>query len=958
MLPVSARDERALNEALGRLADTLERGSTRLDDTAYTLQSGRTRFACRAAVAAPDVATAVRVLRERQSMPFPEGKAGAGVGFLFPGQGVQYPGMAKGLYVGFPEFAAAFDRCADAFRPLLDDDLRDLRDLVFTDSALLDRTRFIQPALFAVEYSLAQALIACGAGPVAMLGHSIGEFVAAAVAGVFTLEDAARVIDARARFMDEAPPGAMLSVPLPASEVDLPEGITVAAYNGPRLVTLAGPRDTLDELAKSLGAAGVTCRALRVPHAMHSPAMAGPAAEFVAFMATIPVRAPEIPYVSNVTGTWITEEDVRSPDYWGRQLRAPVLFEQGVATLAERVDGALVEAGPGRGLSSLALGAVAGQQHRLVQTLRSSRGDEDDLQVFHEALAKLWENGTELSWSADDGRRTVLPTYPFQRKRFWIDLAQDGPAAQPDRTPSRRDLADWFYSPAWRSTAGVRQRPAEPRDVILIGTAGEFARALAAKPTAPAELRGALAGATTPSVVFDGRATSAADLLNITRTLAACTGTQIQLLVLTGGAFDVSGDEPIVPAQAILAGIGKVIPKELGHVSCRVVDLDTRTDPLRAANDVRRELDEASGDVVVAYRTGRRWRQDVERLRLTTVDAPLREHGVYLITGGHGGIGRSLATFLAREYKARLVLSGRTVPRFGEHLLAIEAAGGEVITVPCDVTDAAAVRALVKEGVERFGELHGVLHLAGHGGNGNLIEDLGPADFQASVAPKVTGADAVLAATEDIELDFLALFSSLSTVDSWDGAADYTAGNAYLDALAHHARRQGRAEVIAIDWTGWLRTGMNAEDQTADTAGYLTEAEGHAAFVAALCAGLPQLHVAVHDLEQVLRQARRFAGGPEPTRTGPPQAVDSVAPSGPLEARVGEAFERVLGVERIGPDDNFFVLGGNSLLALEVVGQVRREYGVKILLRDFFSAPTIRTLADLARHHDPEDTSR
>ena len=920
VLPVSARDERALTEALGQLADTLERGSTRLDDTAYTLRHGRTRFACRAAVAAPDVATAVRLLRDRRGMPFPDGTGG--VGFLFPGQGAQYPGMATGLYDGVPEFAAAFDRCAEAFR-------LDLHDVVFTGP--LDGTRGIQPALFAVEYSLAQTLIARGVRPAAMLGHSIGEFVAATVAGVFTLADAARVIDARARFMAEAPPGAMLSVPLPASEVDLPEGVTVAAYNGARLVTLAGPRAALDELATSLG---VPCRPLRVPHAMHSPAMAGPAAEFAAFMATIPVRAPDIPYVSNVTGTWITEEDVRSPDYWGRHMRAPVLFEQGVAALVERADGTLVEAGPGRGLSSLALGAVAGQRHRLVQTLRSS---SDDLRVFHEALAKLWENGTEVEWPADGGRRTVLPTYPFQRKRFWLDLAEDRPAAQ----PSRRDPADWFYGPAWRSTAVVR-RPSEPRDVILVGAAGEFATALSAKVTDPEGLRGALAGVTTASVVFDGRTASAADLLAVTRTLAACDA-QIQLLVLTGGAFDVSGDEPIIPAQAVLAGIGTVIPKELGHVSSRVVDVDPRTDP---ADDVRRELDAAAGDVVVAYRTGRRWRHDVERLRLATVDTPLREHGVYLITGGLGGIGLSLATFLAREYKARLVLSGRTVPRV------VDVAGGEVITVPCDVTDPAAVRALVKESVEHFGELHGVLHLAGHGGNGKLIEDLTLAEFQASTAPKVTGADAVLAATEDLDLDFLALFSSLSTVDSWDGAADYTAGNAYLDALAHHAHRQGRTEVLAIDWTGWLRTGMNAGDDAEDTAGYLTEAEGHAAFVAALAAGLPQLHVAVHDLAHVVRQARRFASGPEPIRT------PAVSSAGPLEARVGAAFERVLGVRQIAPDDDFFALGGNSLLALEVVGQVRREYDVKILLRDFFSTPTIRGLSDLARHHDPEDTSR
>jgi acyl transferase domain-containing protein len=249
VLPVSARDDQALSEALGRLAGALDGGSLRLDDTAFTLQHGRTRFGRRAAVAAPNPAAAVRALRQRQDLPFTDGHREPSTVFLFPGQGAHFPGMASGLYRFDPEFTTAFDRCAELFSPLLE---YDLRDLVFEGSAtrgaaLLDRSRFIQPALFSVEYSLARTLIAYGVRPSAMLGHSLGELVAAAIADVFTLEDAVRVIDARARFMDEAPPGAMLSVPVPESELHLPDGVTVAAYIGPRLVTLAGQRQLLDE---------------------------------------------------------------------------------------------------------------------------------------------------------------------------------------------------------------------------------------------------------------------------------------------------------------------------------------------------------------------------------------------------------------------------------------------------------------------------------------------------------------------------------------------------------------------------------------------------------------------------------------------------------------------------------------------------------------------------------------
>jgi len=1006
VFPVSARDDQALSDALGRLADALESGSLRLDDTAFTLRHGRTRFGRRAAVAAPDRAAAVRALRERRALPFPERHQEASAAFLFPGQGAHFAGMARGLYKSDPEFTAALDRCAELFLPLLD---HDLRDLVCTGApALLDRSRFIQPALFSVEYSLARALIAYGVEPSAMLGHSLGEFAAATIAEVFTLEDAVRVVDARARFMDEAPSGAMLSVPLPESELSIPDGVTVAAYNGPRLVTLAGPRVLLDQIRETLAQSGVTCRLLRVPLAMHSAAMAAPADKFAAFMETVPVGVPAIPFISNVTGTWISAEDIRSPRYWGAQMREPVQFERGLANLLSRTGGPLVEAGPGRGMLSLAQGA---QSVRLVQTLPSARDGRSDPGMLHEAFAALWEYGIELSWPAAgrEGRRTSLPTYPFQRKRYWTDPAPDRPAVEPGAKAPGRDPRRWLYSPAWRSSAGPRvpsSLTGSPRTVVLVSAATEFTQAMADRMTAAGrvvtrvglapwakagdELRQALDGAASAAVVFapavearaDAGTEQAAQLLAVTRTLAGFDSVRFNLLILTAGAFDVSGTESIVPDHAILAGIGKVIPKELSHVACRVVDLELTAGPAQAADDVLRELDQAYCDPVSAYRGGRRWAQDVERLRITAAmaqGAPLREKGVYLIIGGLGGIGLSLGRFLARKYGARLVLSGRTAPpdpgqwddwisrhepedRVSRQIIElrdIEAAGGEAVAVSCDITDPAAVHALVRDTVARFGKLNGVVHSAGLSGSGSLIEAMEFTEFEENVAPKVTGAPALLEATKDCDLDFLALFSSLSTVDSWDGAADYTAGNAFLDALAHHARRQGRADVLAIDWAGWLETGMSAgsQTQTAGVSQYLTEAEGHAAFTLAISAGLPQVHVAVHDLNHVLHRARQFARGAAPRGADPgvPPDSDRDERGTPLEAELNGVFRRVLGAEHIGHTDNFFALGGNSLLALDLIAQVRRDYQVKIPLRAFFSVPTVQGLASLvgtARPHE------
>ncbi|MFD1326102.1 type I polyketide synthase, partial [Micromonospora sonneratiae] len=635
ILPVSAREDAAVSEALTGLAERLDSGTVRLDDAAYTLHAGRSRFARRAAVVARDNAGAAAALRERRAYPFVEAQPTATVAFLFPGQGAHYPGMARGLYAELPEFTAVFDRCADLFTPLLG---HDLRELVFGEDpdGLLDQTRFVQPALFTVEYALAQAMIARGVQPSGMLGHSMGEYVAATLSGVFTLEDAARVIDVRSRLMQSAPPGGMLAVPLPEAEVTpmLTGGLTIAADNGPRLVAVAGAQDELDELQRALAARDVTTRRLRVGHAAHSPSMADPAARLVEFMRTIAVQAPQIPYVSNVTGTWITEEQVRSPGYWGRHMLEAVRFRDGLNTLLDHVTGPLVEIGPGHGMLSLARAAApTAPDSRFVRTARSKADEDDDIAVAYAAFAALWEHGVEPDWpSFDSGmqRRADLPTYPFQRKRFWIETTT-GPQPVARQAPLVRDPNTWLYAPAWHSTTLPRVGSG-PRDVIVVGgpdalTAAARAaghRVTSVHAATADELRHALDHAVTmtdqATVVYaDGLPAGPHDdapvrLLAVARTLAAHPSGQFDLMVLTAGTFDVTGDETIVAEQAILAGIGKVIPKELPHVSCRVVDLDAARDAAGIADALTAELAVSTSDPVVAYRGPRRWAQGVERL--------------------------------------------------------------------------------------------------------------------------------------------------------------------------------------------------------------------------------------------------------------------------------------------------------------------------------------------------------
>ncbi|HLM66289.1 MAG TPA: type I polyketide synthase, partial [Longimicrobium sp.] len=351
---LSARTETALDAARRGLADFLESNpSTDLADAAFTLQAGRTPFAWRLAVPASSVADAVEGLRGAAGARSGEGRP---VAFLFPGQGAQHVRMAAGVYAGEPVFRAALDRCADVLRPQLGLDLRDLLYPAGDDEAAAERlgqTAVTQPALFAVEWALAQLWMGWGVRPDAMLGHSVGEFVAACLAGVFGLEDALRLVAARGRLMQSLPPGAMLGVYLPEAELlpRLPEGISLAAANGPATCAVSGPVDVLRAFEEALLEDGVALRRLHTSHAFHS-AMMDPILEpFRELVLRARPRAPELPYVSSVTGTWITADQATDADYWARQLREPVRFRDGVDTLLQ-ADGStvLLEVGPGRTL--------------------------------------------------------------------------------------------------------------------------------------------------------------------------------------------------------------------------------------------------------------------------------------------------------------------------------------------------------------------------------------------------------------------------------------------------------------------------------------------------------------------------------------------------------------------------------------------------------------------------------
>ena len=436
LLVLSARTQTALDEMTRNLALQLERFSNlNLADVSYTLSAGRREFEHRLALVCRNREEAVAALtapdRSRVIAGAPR-HAKRPVAFMFPGQGAQYVGMGRELYEREPVFSGELDHCAELLRPSLGVDLREIiyaRDLSPEEAALrLADTNFAQPALFSVEYALAKLWMAWGVVPQAMIGHSIGEYVAACLAGVFSLEDALRLVAARGEIMQRQPRGAMLAVSLTQREAEavLSEQISLAAVNSPSLCVLSGTIDAIEDLERQLSAEGVICRRLHTSHAFHSAMMKPAMEEFAAVVNGVARRAPRIPYLSNVTGQWITEAEAVDPSYWARHLREPVQFSHGVAALLNDPAIVLLEVGPGQ-----TLGALAGQQPNdaldrvALASLRPPKGEQSEVELLLKTVGRLWLAGVEIDWSgfyADQQlRRVPLPPYPFERRRYWID---------------------------------------------------------------------------------------------------------------------------------------------------------------------------------------------------------------------------------------------------------------------------------------------------------------------------------------------------------------------------------------------------------------------------------------------------------------------------------------------------------------------------------------------------------
>lgn len=1084
LISLSAKTSEALDRMTGNLARNIEQNREKpvnlsnyfsLPDAAYTLHVGRQDFPLRRTVVcsgASDVLDALSDLEKKKTSPasrkihtFNAGEKEKKAIFMFAGLEAQYIDMGRELYYEETDFREEMDRCFELLRPLMEYDPKDLlynrsnrsnksHKTGKSHSEELYRTEIAQPVVFIIEYALARLLMKWGIQPKAMIGYSFGEYTAACIAEVISLEDALKLVTARGRLMAQTPEGAMLSVPLPAAELTplLPSDLSIAIDNGVSCVA-AGPVEAVDNFEKQMKERRLLCMRLESNRAVHSTLMEPIVAPFEEEVKKITLNKPRIPFISNVTGNWITPEEAVDPAYWGRHLRETVRFSKGLNLLLEQENVVFLEVGPGRALSTQ-LRQQAGKEsgHLTVTLLRHPEEPLSDVRFLLEQIGRLWLYGVKINWDGfyrfekKSRTRIPLPPYPFQRQFYKTSIPSSTAPSEPSSgTPGQLDISKWFYMPSWKPAALPDKSAAPPKKdpekiptkiLLFVDDSGlglHLAKQLeengfhvTSVKTGPAFGNNDASYTVNPKepdhyekLFKDLRRTERVpgkilhlwgitgkneDAIDDTLDLgfysllylAGAIGNQhlladITLLAVTDNMQDVTGDEVLSPAKAAVPAAGKIISQEYLNINFRSIDILLPAPESRKrkklVDRLSGELTAETSDLDVVYRGNFRWVQVYEPLSMpapTAGNSRLKEKGVYLVTGGLGGVGYVLAKHLAERYNARLILTGRApIPAKAQReewlsthpgenpvslkikkIQALEESGAEILALAADAADEGQMREAVSLGEEAFGPLNGVFHTAGvpREESGLPISGIDRDRCRSIFLPKIQGTLILEKVLREKKLDFCLLMSSISSVLGGLGHAAYAAAHIFMDAFTRLQNRENPVPWFSVDWDGW-RTEPDAKPREFSASSWeefaMTPTQGIECVerVLSLEEGSHLVHstgdlnarirewLSPESLHRSGRSSSREDGENAAIYTRPLLSNPYIAPQTKIERLISEVWQDFLGIDQVGVNDNLFDLKVTSLDMVRVNNTLRNILKKDIPVVAMFNYPTIRSLS-------------
>lgn len=915
-LSFSAKNKKSLDSYAAKLADHFEANpDINMADAAYTLFEGREHFEHRRVLAVEsreDAIEQLRALSPKRVFTHQAAHSSDAVTFMFPGGGSQYLNMAAELYNQEPVFTEIMNK---GFAFLQSKTQNDYQSFIFGDTdddaaiANLEKPSVQLPLIFLTEYALAKLWIAKGIEPESLVGHSMGENTAACLAGVFSFEDGLGLVLLRGQLMDRVPEGGMLSVQAAAADIRpfLNERLTVASINSPSLTVISGVKEELNELAEALKKSDIDSRHVHINIAAHSWLLDDILDDFRVYLNSIPLNSPKIPIVSNYTGTWITNEQAASADYWVSHLRNTVKFGECINTLAQK-ERILLEVGPGNVLGAFARQSDKFSGHQIVSSLPHPQDDTPDHVFFTTAIGRLWAAGFDLNsdtyWAAGSRNRIPMPTYAFNHQPYWIEKV--APQEQVEAFSALEKIEDekqWFSKPVWVQQ-GVLPNDLAPKTWLIFKDSSEQVDALIKCLRAEHHKVICVSEGDTyfkqsednfrlpPEAGYEAYQTLIKDLVAsgnvpdrilhwwmVTEDESFRPGSSffhrnqehgfyslfflakafadeeihsdIAMLVYTNGMQKVEAEALPYPEKATVLGPCKVIPREFPNITCTAIDIPVKDakakGKLFSSSGAENAFDQDSFELaknelfskpengVVAYRGKVRWRQELQQVPVdeNQLQSASITPGVYLITGGLGGIGHTLAQTLGKHSGVKLALIGRTpIPvesEWGQWLIehghqdaisqsiiklkSLKESGISCDFYAADVTDETSMTAIVEDITNQQGAITGVIHAAGSVDDA-LIQMKQQSQIEGVFAPKVYGTQVLKEIFSRQPLDLFVVFSSTSTAIAPVGQIDYIAANDYLNAFAAQRNAEQPGRTLAISWGVWNQVGMAAKAAT------------------------------------------------------------------------------------------------------------------------------------------------